>query len=230
MAIHRSMRRPLRAVVLAALAGVCSVAVSQPVTFAFTGTVTSDPFGLSSFGAPIDGQFTFESAAVDAIPAGSTGSFVSGGPAYGFSTHVDGTAYGVVQTVTVNTANDIGVDQYGVFAEDAGLSLELFFEDATQTALSSDALPSSPPSITAFGFRQFRLFSPDAEFLGTTDSLACVSGCSVVATVPEPSSVLLAGAGLLLLSTLRLRPRRPTRRAPDAANQGVGGRRSDSQP
>ena len=56
------------------------------------------------------------------------------------------------------------------------LTLELFFEDSTQTALSSAALPLAPPAIAGFGFRQFRLFSDDAQFLGTVDTLICSAG------------------------------------------------------
>ncbi len=178
---------------------------SQPVTFTFTGSVTSDPFGLSSFGAPIEGRFTFDSAAVDAIASGDSGSFTSNGPGYGFSVNVDGTQYAASRTVTVNTVDGPVVDQYGVIAQDAGLTLELFFEDATHTALASDALPLVPPSIAAFGLREFRLFNADAEFLGTADTLDCVAGCAGVSAVPEPASVQLTAAGLALLVALTRR-------------------------
>ena len=207
-----TIRRLFRASLLAVLASACSAAWSIPVTFAFSGTVTSDPYGLSSFGASIDGRFTFESTALDGVSGGATGSYQSSGSAYGFSADVDGTSYDVLRTITINTANNIGVDQYGAYSESAGLTLEVFFEDATQSALSSDALPLSPPPLSAFGFRQFRLFSPDAEFLGTIDTLACTSGCAVVSSVPELGSAELTAAGLLMLSILRWRPRWFTRR------------------
>lgn len=168
--------------------GFAGLADAAPVTFSFTGTVTDDPFGLSSFGAPISGSFSFDTAAVDSIANAANGSFASVGPGFGFSTTVDGTNYASVGALTVNTANNVAVgDQYGVIASDAVLSLELFLQDATAFALSSDGLPTLPPALAAFGFRQFRLFSDDAEFLGTVDTLACTAGC----TVAEPGSLSL---------------------------------------
>src|SRR5262245_17946613 len=121
--------------------------LATPVTFSFTGTVTDDPFGLSSFGAPIFGSYTFDSAAVDSIASPATGSFASAGAGFGFTANVDGTNYSVLGTLTVNTANNIagGVDQYGAIAQDSLLDLELFLQDATGTALASDALPLLPP-------------------------------------------------------------------------------------
>jgi hypothetical protein len=186
-----------------------SAAHASPVTYSFTGTVTDDPYGLSSPGAAIAGSFVFDSSAVDAIASPSTGSFLSSGAAYGFNVDVGGHLYAVAGGVVVNTANDIGVDQYGVVAQDSSLDLELFFQDATSSALSSDALPTSVPSIAAFDFRQFRLFSGDAEFLGSVDSLSCTAGCTVAA-VPEPGTALLLGPSLFaLVLTSRIRARRP---------------------
>ena len=183
---------------------VASAASAVPITFDFAGTVTDDPFGLTSFGAPISGSFTFDGAAIDSIAGPATGSYRSIGPAFEFRALVDGLLYVTHGGVVVNTANDIGVDQYGVIGTEGGLTLELFFEDATETALSSDALPTKPPSLAAFSFRQFRLFSDDAQYLGSVTSLVCTVGCTT-AGVPEPAVLPLFGlAGLALLAS-RLR-------------------------
>jgi PEP-CTERM motif len=200
---------------------VCLVAASAaqaaPITFSFTAAVTDDPFGLSSFGAPISGSYTFDSSAADSIPGAATGSFASSGPGIGFTANVDGTNYSVPGVLTVNTANNIagGVDQYGAIALDSVLTLELFLEDATGTALASDALPLLPPSLANFGVRQFRLFSADAEFLGRVDTLTCTAGCGVQ-PVPEPGSLLLVGSALAGFGYRRLRTRqsstKPTQR------------------
>ena len=175
--------------------------IASPITFVFTGSVTDDPFTLSTFGAPISGSYTFDSAATDAIPGPSTGSFASIGPQFGFLVNVDGTPYSVSGSLIVNTANNIGVDQYGALATDGALTLEVFLQDATQSALSSDALPLLPPLLSAFDVGQFRLFSADAEFLGSVDSLACSAGCGDPAnTVPEPASIPLLLTAILLVA------------------------------
>lgn len=187
--------------------GLSCLVQAAPVTYSFSGSVTDDPFGLSSFGAPITGSFTFDSAAADGIADPATGSFASSGPGYGFSATVDGTNYVVSNAVVVTTGNGVaGADQYGAIASDATLTLEIFFQDDSATALASDALPPEPPALAAFGFRQFRLFSSDdsAQFLGTVDSLVCSVGCSVTpppGVLSEPPAVLLyalllAGLGL----------------------------------
>lgn len=185
--------------------GCAGSASAAPITFSFTGTVTDDPFGLSSFGAPISGSFSFDNAALDSIANPANGSFASVGSGFGFSATVDGTVYASFGQLTVNTANDIAAgDQYGVIADDALLRLELFLQDATAAALTSDALPALPPALAGFAFRQFRLFGDNAEFLGTVETLACTSGC----TVPEPGSLGLA----LLALALVVRPLRTVAR------------------
>jgi hypothetical protein len=201
------MPRHITAVAFACVAFVlfAGEALAAPITFSFAGSVTDDPFGLSSFGAPITGAYTFDSTATDTIPSPSTGSFPSVGPAFGFTTNVDGTAYSLSSNLTVNTANNIGVDQYGAIATSAVLTLEVFLQDSTQTALSSDALPLLPPTLAAFDFRQFRLFSDDAEFLGTIDSLTCTAGCGTAGggRVPEPAMLWLITAALTGLTLRR---------------------------
>jgi hypothetical protein len=198
------------AVALAGLGAACA-GLAAPVTFSFTGTVTDDPFGvgLVSFA----GSYTFESAAGDAVPAASTGSYDSSGPGFGIAVDFDAGAAtaSVVGTLNIGIANDFAdpVDQYTVTGLAGTVELGLFLEDLTATAFGSDALPQLPPALAAFGFRQFRWFDTDMndphEILGTVDSLVCTAGCGAV---PEPGSALLLVAALLAGSVVGLPPRR----------------------
>lgn len=198
--------KTLWGLVLALGLGCAGSALGAPVTFAFAGTVTDDPFGLSSFGAPISGRFSFDAAVPDSIAGFATGSFASVGAGFGFTVNVDGTLYASSGALTVNTANNIVAgDQYGVIATDAMLTLEIFFQDSTAAALSSDALSPLPPALAGFDFRQFRLFGVDAEFLGTVESLACISGCTVA--VPETGTLSLVLLALALTLPLVRQPR-----------------------
>ena len=182
-------------------AALCMVAApAAPITFGFTGAVTDDPGGTGSLGASISGSYSFDSLATDAIAGPSTGSFASLGAAFGFEAIVAGIRYAVQGRSTVNTADKIGVDQYGVLADDGLLRLELIFQDMTQTALASDALPLQPFSLASFGFRQFVLvdFRDDTQFIGSVTSLDCLAGCATQ-PLPEPGSLPLLALAMAAL-------------------------------
>jgi hypothetical protein len=181
--------------VAAALTTACaSLSVSAAVTFSFTGSVTDDPFGLSSFGAPISGSYTFDPGATDAIAGPAAASYASSGAAFGFGVDVDGTPYAVGGTLSIGILNSI-VDQYAVLADDGTLRLELFLEDPGASVFATDALPLAAPPLGSFSFRQFRLFGTDVEFLGTVDTLVCTAGCRAT-PVPAPSTLALFGVAL----------------------------------
>ena len=183
------------------LACFATTATSALTTFSFMGTVTDDPFGLSSFGAAISGTYSFDSAAVDAIADPVSGSYTSTGAGLGFAVTVDGIPFSVSGNLNVGVVNALP-DQYLITAIQGPLTLELVLEDASGTALSTDALPVTPPAIAQFAFRQFRLFAPSAEFAGTVDTLG---------VVPEPETVLLLIVGWASVVLRQWHPRRRRR-------------------
>jgi hypothetical protein len=140
---------------------------------------------------------TYDTAAIDNAPADpSFGSYASVGNPYGFSISVDGSTF-AVDGVTVNTQNNNGFfDFYGVIAIGNGLTLQLSFEDDSQNALSSDALPTSAPTLSAYTVTTFSVVADDdsAQFDGIVTQIACTSGCATGggggtgdgSTVPEP--------------------------------------------
>lgn len=190
--------------ILALLTSLTGAATAAPVTYAFTGLVNNDPFGVGL--ASFSGTYTFDSAAVDLVADSQTGSYTSSGVAFGIAVDFDGGAvsvdlYGLPTVLNIGVADNFAgpVDQYAVTGLAGSVELGLFFEDTLASAFSSDGLPVPAPLLAAFSFRQFRWFDTDAgnphEILGNIESLSCVAGCDSV-PVPEPGSLWLAGLAL----------------------------------
>lgn len=198
------LRRALACFIVAAafIAAACS-AVAAPITIAFTGSVTDDPFGVGL--ATFEGTYTFDSESTDGAADPNTGSYTSVGPAFGITATFDGGAATAAVTgmLNIGIANDFGtVDQYTVTGLSATGEVGLFFEDPTASVFSSDALVVPPPPIDAFVFLQFRWFDTDVEILGTIATLTCIENCGP-ASVPEPGTALLAWLALLILCSQR---------------------------
>jgi MYXO-CTERM domain-containing protein len=184
-------------------------AQAAPITIAFTGVVTKDPFLFGSLGAPISGTYTYDPAAPDTDAAVSSGTYTSVGSLYGFHVVVDGIPFNVAGSVEIDVSNDTGGDAYGVITTLDDLTLVLTFVDFTQSALSSDALPATAPSLASYSVAQFLLFADDAGFEGTLNSISCIAGCTTGgdgSTVPEPSAVALLALGAIALRTRRRGP------------------------
>lgn len=174
---------------------------ATPVTFQFAGTITQAPvdevFGDVNFGDAIQGSYTFDSSAIDQIPDAATGSYTSLAP-FGMQASIDGHEFLANGFVNIGVLNST-VDQYTVLAEseDASIALELFLQDNSGTAFSSDRLPLSPPQLDAFGQRDFHL---DAVFDG--NEIQADGQLTSLTTAPEPSPAYLALGGLLLAAGL----------------------------
>jgi hypothetical protein len=206
------------------LAGALSPAAAAVITFSFTGTVTSvpvDEIGTGiDFGTAIEGSYTFESTAADLIAGGSSASYQMAGPPYGLTVDIGGILFETSDSLAINLF-DAFVDQYGVLAcstdlSCAGaLSIEIFLQDNSGSALGSDLLPLTPPDLTSFAVRDFHLSTPDAslpqlQIDGTIETLVCTAGCVVPA--PEPGVLLLVstGWGVLALAGFHRRTRTRT--------------------
>ena len=211
---------------LAALALACALSAAAadaaPLTFAYTGTVTSvaaldpeNPFPTEpDFGTPFSGTFTFDSAAADAVPGDpATGVYASTGGSFGLTLELGGLTFGYGGvTVSVTDGYDsfgFGGDEYLFgFAAGASTLISARITDFAGTMFSGDALPLTPPSLSG-RFSTF-LFSDivdgnQVELAGSLTSL------TAVATVPEPSTLLLLFAALGGVSAARRARHNPGR-------------------
>ena len=194
-------------VVVLALSLYASGLVAAPITFSFTGKVTHSFFEPSLIGAPITGAYTFDSAAVDAIPAPDTGSYISLGPMLGLTANVGGSVYTSSGSLKADVLNAL-TDQYRITASEF-VTLGLFFEDSTGSVFSADALPLTPPPLSSFDFAQFSVLHLGFDLRGTVDTLVCTAGCDGASEpggrVLEPRSLALLGIGLAVLAISRRR-------------------------
>jgi hypothetical protein len=174
------------------------------VTFSFTGVVTDVDAALAaefSPGEPVVGSYTFESTTVDSDP---------GDPILGIYDNAISAftaTFGGDYTVTQGLDNDIAIadglpgnDVYQVFLTDptaptvAGLNLGAIFlglADTTSTVFTSDALPLTPPSLSAFD-----LDSSGTLYLDSPNQAMHFQLTSFT-IVPEPSTFVIIAIGLL---------------------------------
>ncbi|NOS79744.1 MAG: hypothetical protein HOP35_17570 [Nitrospira sp.] len=191
-------------------AGAASPALAGLVTFSFTGVVDSvDPSLGFSPGQALAGSYAFEST----TPLSSPDNRYNGA-----ITSIAGSLY--PYTATLGAGSNFIAVRNGLSTGDhyilsapldptpavSGLSVRFEMEliDPTATAFHSEALPATPPSLSAFSTKSFRLIFEDtahanARVLGTLTSLTAV---------PLPAAVVLFGAGLVALAGLGAGSRR----------------------
>jgi hypothetical protein len=185
---------------LAALALAPMTSQAVAVTYSFVGQVESDDAdrGLVSF----TGSFSFESNTADAIADASTGAYSHSGAPWGMTLAFDGgLPFTLNTTFSVLVSNDLpGGDQWGLLAQSGADAVSLALYDYSGSVFSGDALPIPQGGLTLAGFAWNELSweSAGATLKGRLTSLGCIDGC-VTSPVPEPSTLLLAGAGLLAL-------------------------------
>jgi hypothetical protein len=193
------------------LADVCA----SPVTVDFSGTVTQvnfdpdDPYGGTiSFGTSLNGSFTFDSTAADAIADPSTGSYSMAGPPYEFSMDIGGNIFNVSDSLSIGILNGF-VDQYTIYAQTSSgeLTMELFLEDEDGSVFSDDSLPGLLPDLNLFETRDFHLIrtviDPDTGGISQQDQIDGIIAPAAPVTVPEPSTMILLLPGIGGLSFFR---------------------------
>jgi hypothetical protein len=205
-------------------AGWAAPCAAAPVTFDFTGSVTStafdpaDPFGGAiAVGTTFSGSYTFDSTAANTNFFPNNGTYNSLGAPYGFNVTIGSFVFSTSAAVAVNIA-DGASDQYGVAACAGpafgpfcfGTTAALLLNDADGTALTGVAQPEAAPMLSLFELAQFSLAGAfdgnNVEILGQLESLVCSAGCEpVLTTVPEPGTLLLTASAL---TAMRLRRRR----------------------
>ena len=211
---------------ICAVLALCSAsALASPITFFYSGELVSvgtpdptdpaNPFPVPpDFGSPFSGFYTFDSSALDAVPAdAATGSYASTGAPFGLTLELGGLSfsYDSVSIGVTDGYSSFGPgDQYlaGFAAGPTVLSIRL--TDFSEMLFATDSLPVTPPDLTGL-FTEF-FFSEtvsgvQVDVNGVVTTLVCTSGCAVPA--PEPSAVWLLATGL---AALGLCPGRRVRR------------------
>jgi hypothetical protein len=197
---------------------IASPAFAAPITFDFTARIAQIDASLSAFfsaGQIVTGSYRFESTTPDSAPNAQTGLYFNAGNLFTASVGANVFNAGAVD---IDISNLAAVDIYrvaGSLATGPALgnfhldSLVLALTDnATATALASDALPLTPPNLADFNIALLNLAFIDAANPGNVASVNAqiTSLRTHVVAVPEPGAILLFLAGLAALG-LALRGR-----------------------
>ena len=182
------------------------VSYGAPITIDHSGTITQVPiddlYGDIAAGSTVQISYTFDSTAVDLIPADSaTASYASSGVPFTMTFSFPGHVFTADGSVQIGIFNSF-VDQYTVLGTGNGgnLTLELFLQDNGATAFSDDSLPLSAPSLAAFTVADFH-FHEIGDDGRETQFDGQLTGTS--AAVPEPSTAVALLLGLGVLAALR---------------------------
>ncbi|MBX3321319.1 MAG: hypothetical protein KF890_15700 [Nitrospira sp.] len=212
-----SNRRPMRAMIGLGAGLLCAVLLAPDrgqaasISFNFSGSVgdvfggvfTPQGFGADGFttALPLSGGASFNTLATDVNAASNVGRYNNTIQDFSVSvgTYFASFAPGNSFIRVTNSAPGAGNDIYelrvnGLFGSAVNgftpSSFLLELTDPSGTAFSSDALPTSAPSLSSFARSEFRLLfgSASTRVQGALTSL-----------VPLPAAVWLFGAGLVAL-------------------------------
>lgn len=176
---------------------------ATPITFQFSGHVTQVPldemFGDIAAGDLMHASLHFDTSASDLIPGDpATGSYSFSAP-FGIDFTIDSHVFSASGSLNIGVVNSF-VDQFTVLGTSAAgdLSLELFLQDNTGNAFSSDQLPLTMPTLADFLQRDFHLDATSA--LGEVQVDGQLDAANAVA-IPEPRLLNFTLAILVIVMT-----------------------------
>lgn len=188
--------------ILTILAAFATTANATLITVNFTGTITQVPvddiFGDIAPGDPFHGAYTYDTSALDQIPATTTGSYSFTAP-LGLIATIGQHTFDATGDLNIGIFNSF-LDQYTVFAQNpaTGLTTGLTLQDNSATALLTDQLPDTAPILANFTQADFHLtLTLDGAELQADGQLDALT------SVPEPSSIHLMLAAILARCILR---------------------------
>jgi len=185
-------------------------AATIPVAFNFTGTVTDvgAQLGTTTFstGQTVTGSYTFESTTSN-TGSGFTGTYngALNGPSTNLNvtigTYVASLASGA-NTIEVKNTPNVSADSYHVAGSFSGSavnppdpkSFALDLVKPSSNQFNGVLLPTTPPSVSSFATRTFRLVFGNG---GTSRTVLMT--LDTLTAVPLPAAVILFGAGLVAL-------------------------------
>jgi len=178
-----------------------------PITFDFTGTITSVPNNLPPslasirVGTSFSGSYTFDSGAPDLTPGEPQLGIYGFSSPFQYTLNIGGKTF-TSRLFIIEVHNNAPFDQYSVGSLDVQdiapeefhfISIQIYLNPPTPTAFSTKALPLIPPNLADFSLRRILSFaglpltSTDYEQIffveGSIDSLT-VSPIPVPTTTP----------------------------------------------
>jgi len=188
-------------------------ATAALVTFNFTGTVDSVGSHLSggpfSTSQAVTGSYTFESTTSN-TGSGFTGTYngALNGPSSNLNVTIGSYSASLApgaNTIEVKNPSSLSADSYEVTGLFSGAAVNGYAASSFKLELAKPStdqfngvlLPSTPPSVSSFAERTFRLV-----FGNGGDSRTVIVKLDTLTAVPLPAAVILFGTGLVALTGL----------------------------
>jgi hypothetical protein len=206
--------RRMKSIALISSAAILSISpiFAEPVTISFEATVdyiedTNGALnGKLNPGSTITGKYTYDPAQTDSNPSPEVGDYEFDASPFGITLNLANTIVGTAPNgnFLIETVNDYnGTDNfllrsYENTSSDKALAINHIswqLDDPTMTALSSDALPSSPPNLANFQ----SWFGINVE--GTNGSFFLAATVTKITTGPQlflPAVSILPASGQLV--------------------------------